>query len=685
MKIIVLLLLVLGLTMPCIGQWKKLLDVQDSSIRDINFLTTDDFPTYGIISTVRLDGAFYSTSIYRTTDGGETWQRQISPNIFNLSYVNSSAIKDKNTLWVGTGSGTFGELYRSDDFGLNFYSQPLVEDPSGMFYLHNKDVLMLSGMFGFYTSTDLGNSWSMIASTPTNDIYLGFAFLNDSVGMVSSGVAYSSPLPDLFTTDGGKTWGSPMLLETGNQPLAVKNTSTYFLASERTYNILRSDDFGKKWDTVYMFDPLQVTGCIVGDLCNLFVQTADQGVFQSTNQGKSWQKVADLRTGAGYRFFYHNNVLFISDESRDNNGWNSTLWRYTLPPNKPTMIVDDVVITTPPCSSTDTIGIFLPIAAVNQCDGDKVVLDTMFVTGSTDFIITYDSLDKEIVWDTIRVRYQPSDISEDTAFVHFRFKLKGHYFDTVMTIRGKGTQPQDSVSFLASITKPSVTWEETTALRVVPNKVVANKGLAEIRFDVTLDADVLEPLTNYSTGITGASIVMLAATPVGKLTRFPFVITGNNMTLDPAVSILNLPMRPYVSDTTMTTINVFTIQLNPQDPDYERCTLSATGNDVPFQLDLMCGDSILSQYLGGKPILTINSLKPNPANEDVTIDFNSSITGQGTLQIISDAGNVSFEENIQVVQNENSHEVKLSFLSSGTFFIRLQIGNNVVTGKFVKQ
>jgi hypothetical protein len=310
----------------------------------------------------------------------------------------------------------------------------------------------------------------------------------------------------------------------------------------------------------------------------------------------------------------------------------------------------------------------------DSCLAVKGELISATVTGSTNFQVTADA-------DSATVIYNGAGY--DTAKLALKFRLYEYEYDTIITLYGYPSATKDSLSFLATLTKPSVTWEETTELRVTPDKAAANKNLSEIRFDVTLDADVLEPLTNFTTGIAGATITMSGATPVGKLSRYPFVIRGNNMTLDPAVSILRLPMRPYVSDTTMTTINVSTIHLNPQDPDYERCTLSATGGDVPFSLELMCGDSLLSRHLGGKPILTITSLKPNPTKADVTVTFDLATSGAVKAEVLDVLGNVVKEETLEATRGETKYNISLPDAAEGVYYVRLRFGSETRTGKLI--
>jgi hypothetical protein len=313
----------------------------------------------------------------------------------------------------------------------------------------------------------------------------------------------------------------------------------------------------------------------------------------------------------------------------------------------------------------------------DSCISTKGELVSATPTGSTNFQVTADA-------DSVTVIYNGAGY--DTAKLVLKFRLYEYEYDTVITLYGYPSATKDSLSFLATLTKPSVTVEETTELRVAPDKAAVNKNLSEIRFDVTLDADVLEPLTNFTTDIPEVtSVRMEPGVAVGKLTRYPFILQGNNMTLDPAISILRLPMRPYVSDTTMTTIELSAIKLNGFDPDYERCTLSATGDGTPFVLDLQCGDLTLSRYIGGKPILTIISLKPNPTKSDVTVTFDLATSGSVRAEVLDVLGNVVKEESLDAQTGETKYDISLPDAAEGVYYVRLRFGNQTRTVKFVRE
>lgn len=673
------------LTQSATGQWKKLYDF-GYNVEVVYFKEFTPIPEVGFAG---VSGATGESKLWRTDDGGITWRvlnqppnhlgERIRPTCFTF--------KDSNEGWFCSLYGS--AVCRTTDGGVT-WNFIVPDSPYSLYYHSYSDLL-----FGTV------NNWSYIYSLdgitfdeidlPGNFSSISVTFSDDLHGIMTEPGGFNGNI--IYTDDGGFTWKPSVLHSQTYQPVGIKGTKTFFASQEfsgtTTANgVYRSDDGGISWTKTYQHPvttDFHVTGTMqVGTGMRLFMQTypdGSEGILVSEDSGKTFFSLCGPQNFPETRFYVRDTFIYAAQKY-------GGLWLNTTgigSNSKPILSHTQITMQPINCSETDTL---LRFTIFDSCNGRQALLMNASLSGSPRFSISSGGDSRRIVTnDSLRIKFDPQaiNVTNDTALLHLRFKLGWKEFDTIVTFIGNSANTKDSISFLATLTKPSVTWEETTELRVLPNKASSDKGLAEIRFDITVDADVLEPLTNYSTGIAGATIQMNPSTPVGKLTRYPFVITGNNMTLDPAVSVINLPMRPYVSDTTMTTIELSTIHLNPQDPDYERCTLSATGNGVPFQLNLMCGDSLLSQYLGGKPILVLTSLTPNPANGVITIDFNSSITGQVTLQIINDIGDVSVEEKLVVTQNRNTHEVSLLSLPSGTFFIRLQIGKDVVTGKFVKQ
>jgi len=496
-----------------------------------------------------------------------------------------------------------------------------------------------------------------------------------------------------ITTDGGRTWDIKSLFhDTTWQPLAIKGTSTYFIASMYGDNdkILRSDDYGYTWDTVYTFPTIPLTGVIYGDLCHLYVQSpiraylnndSIRGVFESTDRGKSWHKIKDLIGNDWFRFYFRNNVLFIGENRIGSTPeYANSLWRYQLPPNKPTMIVDNVTLSAKECNTSDTL---IAIAAVNQCDGEKVILDTLFTSGSSAFTVSHNGDGREIVWDTIRVQYTPIDSLTDIGQIHLRLRLKGNTFDTVITLTGQNITPHQDISFTPVLTASNLIAGKEAECNVYSSNRIQDRGLDKVTFDLTYDDDLLEAAS--ITAQNGMSATYTSPIITNGVARLPITITGNNMTIDSLAPMVTVKFRTYLTDTTLSTIELSTITLNDDNPDYKNCTLSAIGNSTTFTQASVCGDSTIRAFIQTGKLIDIVSISPNPTNGNISVAFESFSNNNAQLQLLDELGKVVYDETLLTKRGVNEHSVVIPKHWSGTFYLRLQMGKEVVTGKFVKQ
>jgi hypothetical protein len=688
--------ILLSIVCDTYGQWTKVMEDNRAVYWQFGFDKADELPTFGYMTVGNYPND--SNTIFQTTDGGFTWKE--IPSTTDYPQAISICVKDRNTAWIFRNQPLWFEIYsmRTLDGGNTWDSLPIRQIFSGSNFNPNNNLLIANGT-DYKTnipyrslSKDNGDSWTNVPLI--NESRYNIYFFDSLSGFETGIENGNSPYPTYInrTTDGGWTW-TPSIkkYESCWSGVAIQNTKIGFICSRESKSILRTLDGGATWDTVHQFIDTSISGTIVGDLCHLYVQTSfsyreginedKYGLFESIDQGKTWSKVAHIGAQPYYGMYFQNNVLFVSYRGDQNTPVTpNALWRYQLPPNKPTIITDDIVLSGKQCELIDTI---LSIAAINQCDGEKVVLDTLFTTGSSAFKITHKGNGREIYWDTLGIQYTPSVASEDICQIHLRFRLKGNTFDTIITLTGKNILPRQEIELIPVIIANNLVAGKEADCNIYSSNTIQDRGLNKVTFDMTYDNDLLEVVSIAAQ--SGISATYTAPIVTNNIAQLPISISANNMIIDSLLPLITVKFRTYLTDTTISTLELSSIQLNNDDPDYKNCTLSATGNSTTFTQASVCGDSSIRAFMVTGKLIDILSIRPNPANEDVTIDFNSSIKGHATLQIIADIGDVSFEENLEVAQNQNSHEVSLSSLQRGTFFIRLQIGKDVVTGKFVKQ
>jgi hypothetical protein len=667
-------------------QWEKLLEADDHVITDVRFDESTEKPKFGY-------ALFYEpyqifTEVWATTDGGDTWIKSILPPQFDNCGFKSIAIKDSLTAWVFGGSlrPSGGFAFKTADGGISWAELNINDGVAGAFYIHKTRLLFANiggtpGFSGFRcVSSDEGNSWNIIESLPKDDFKTGFAFTDDSIGIEGGGNNINGSTRINRTTDSGISWQPTETVDEFYQPLAIRRTQTFFIVSEIWNHLLRSDDGGLSWDTIYYFpkSSFQPTGSIVGDLCHLYVQMNGQGLWESIDQGISWHKIADFDSYNDTRFCFQNNVLYVGNKAgNSSNPHPGALWRYKLPPNKPTILADNFTLFSNCGAAKDTT---VPIAAINQCDGEKAIIDTIFTSGSTSFSLSPYSTPKEITVDSLQIHYNPVSTQAETTFVHLRFRLKGNTFDTVMAIRGSGVQPKETVDFTLAGSTPAAAASSNINILISSTRTLTNKGLNEIAFDLTYSGDLLG-MPEVSAAGAGLNVTLGAEQRSGKFVTLPVTIKGTNISLDSAQPLASVKLFVFLSDSTSTPIQLSTIKLNSSDPDYERCTLSATSDTTNFSVYLHCGDSTIVEYMRGNPLpLRIVSLKPNPAQNELAIELDAAEGEVTQMEIYDELGNRVMRREISFAKGRQSVSLSTIDLPEGMYSVRM--GN--ASGRFVK-
>ena len=290
------------------AQWRDVLDLPFGlSTSTIYFLDVPGPPKIGFEGSA-------TDATYKTTDGGFSWQPQYAP--FTKE---DFTFKDSLTGWVAAEyTGTTG-IFKTTDGGQTWFPLPMGNPIYAIHYDPISGGLFASGFAWYqeYTSWDEGDTW--IEQGEDYPLYLGFAF-NDGLHGTLAAIG-----PWLNTSDGGHTWESIGMDSEVWQPLPIERTSTLFACPEHSAVVLRSDDAGDNWRTIYRFpiaaydgfamdSLIQASGCMAGDSCHLFVQRAD-GCYLSTDMGTTWSSLGNIPMFAqkllDTRFYSKEGVVYI--------------------------------------------------------------------------------------------------------------------------------------------------------------------------------------------------------------------------------------------------------------------------------------------------------------------------------------------------------------------------------------
>gem|GEM_PF-1222831 len=174
-------------------------------ISNIHFIN----PQTGFVSLVRIQtaGEVYRDMIFRTSDGGATWQNVYSeqppgqvvfvyPGISNMQFFNAQT-------GYAVASGTPSFLLKTSDGGENWDTlpTPVINDFQSL-----TDVHFISEQVGYLTTGQYilktlngGQSWQQQNIIPAGDYYIG------SIDMVNENLGYVSGHGIFKTTNGGST------------------------------------------------------------------------------------------------------------------------------------------------------------------------------------------------------------------------------------------------------------------------------------------------------------------------------------------------------------------------------------------------------------------------------------------------------------------------------------------------
>lgn len=174
-------------------------------ISDIYFIN----PQTGFVSLVRTqtDGEIYRDMIFRTNDGGATWQNVYSeqpPGQLVFVYPGISSMQFVNTqTGFAAGSGVPAFLLKTTDGGQSWDTLPTAflggfEGLNDVHFLTEQTGFVTTGQHVFKTVNG-GQNWQQQAISPAGDYYIS------SIDMVTEDLGYLSGHGIFKTTNGGGT------------------------------------------------------------------------------------------------------------------------------------------------------------------------------------------------------------------------------------------------------------------------------------------------------------------------------------------------------------------------------------------------------------------------------------------------------------------------------------------------
>lgn len=337
--------------------WTPIFDEQEMlSIGDIEISKNNTNVVWVGTGEVNAGGgslAYDGDGIYKSEDGGNTWEVKGLPDIGSISKIALDP-NDDNTIFVGGMGPLFRNdtnrgVYRSTDGGTTWEQKLFVSDSTGIIdmAIHptNGNIIYAASwerirrpqyrQYGgetsrIYRSTDGGENWSELTN--------GLPSLPSQKGRISLSIAQSNPnvlyarycdavgnIQGVYrTADGGDTW-----VEMNSAPLTNVGFHWWFRGivvdptDENTiynvdFEVQKSTDGGATWSN--SFNGVHVDQHALAFNANVPGEVLlgnDGGFYKSSNNGNTWVKDETLPITQFYRI-YAENGLRIYGGAQDN-------------------------------------------------------------------------------------------------------------------------------------------------------------------------------------------------------------------------------------------------------------------------------------------------------------------------------------------------------------------------------
>lgn len=347
-------------------------------------------------------------SIYKTTNGGATWQFQFNANF----YLRTIEFMNEN---VGLCASTYTKLYRTSNGGSNWIdiSSTLpftltgtcgLSNPPGTddFYGCGK----WSGSPNIIKSTDAGITWTYDSMHTQASALVDILFINKDTGFVVGRDTGMGCGIILKTTNAGSSWyqvhcSDPYGLVWKIQYLDDHHMYASIQDNAVLHRILRSNNLGETWEEILIdsnhfenIGRLQMVGFL--DSLLGFAGGWGFGIYKTVDGGDTW--VEDSTIGYSFNRFYrvNNDLAYMSAYAGYKlvRGGNNVFDIF-----EEDIIMDSIWIHPNPVSSTLNLHLDLPVKSEFEMSivdvNGKIVLyqiSDYLVPGEYDFQLNVESL-----------------------------------------------------------------------------------------------------------------------------------------------------------------------------------------------------------------------------------------------------------------------------------------------------
>jgi len=267
-----------------------------------------------------------------------------------------------------------------------------------------------------------------------------------------------------------------------------------------------------------------------------------------------------------------------------------------------------------------------------------------------------------------------------TATIHIR-RHDGSTLDTIIAIQALAV-----ASPPIPISLPDSSIVESAGNTIsIPLYATNNSVVTVDEFDATLllNTDLLSPIRfdPVQPQLLAGSVTAFDAQTKGTL-KITFALPQPAKISRGLLGWIRFGVR--LTDTMATEVKLSTATLASK--TYSIACLSALTLDstVQFRLDPLCGDRTITGGIAKQLSLTIGSIVPNPARDEVTITVVGPLNGAGELEISDELGHIMYQEAVVIAKGVHGSSIHLQLTgASGIRYVRLRSMEGMSTRRFI--
>jgi hypothetical protein len=191
-----------------------------------------------------------------------------------------------------------------------------------------------------------------------------------------------------------------------------------------------------------------------------------------------------------------------------------------------------------------------------------------------------------------------------------------------------------------------------------PGTSFTGAGIKQITFDLNYNTNLLD----FQTSLSSGNLSFLGGTS--------FVINGSPEIDTNANGVLaSVGFRVYLTKDSTTTIEM-TYRADTTNLPCNIMTLSQNGS-ATFDYNFLCGERSISGFMNGMLPLSITSIRPNPAQDEIVIDLQSAMKQDANIEIRNALGAKVFSDSRNLISGTNSIHLDTKGLASGMYLVRV--------------